>query len=1285
MLNRLSSKRKVFYYLLAAALIGVALIGIITPVYLDNLKEDWENKLQLEIESIESDIQKDFELKQEKLLADLAILTSTIKQKITPGGTDEKLDKLLPSIKFSTPYEILIFDKEDQIIAWTNTPLVNWRVSPDKRFLPNETHFYNSTLAAYLTSYDSIKINREDVYAALYLLVDKKYEINNQYYESINPSGEFSEKYQTPVEISYDPASQSSKDGRIYSFNILNNFNNKIGLIEFQKPPREVSLQQTESKFMYVQALFILLATLFSLLIVFPYIMKTRSKFLKLSLLVIIAAGFRYALYYLNILSVFEGFGIHDSKYFSSLLGEGIVNSPLELFVSLLLFSILSVFIYKESIRYFKNQPSVKIDKYVSPSLRYAGFILSIMFFVLLYFISIRGFGSAVHSMVFDSSLRYFKGISLIPDFPKVFMLVNLLIFVVASFLILAAYILVIIKQLKQISKVKRNFIFPFLVLLFIVFQITGIIYGGMQENPQVSYVIRVLIIFITFLFIWFLITGKVKIYHYFIYAFSASIISILTLNIHNSLLERESLKRTAYELTRQNESLLRFAVYETLVESITNSEVVNIFTGETANPDAAAFKIWSSSILQKESLGCSINFLDNDLTKLGGFKFRFNDLYEGSWERYKDELNELHDIKIISENIFASEDKIIRGIATIENVEGILGFVEVDVIYNISSFGLANTPQFLITDTHYFNETVDYSELSIFDFHNGTLINSQSNYTLREDEILTILNTPLNSYNEAWISLELDDERKDIFILKVEQENINRIIAVALKEKELGLNLFDFFKPFFIHSLVIVLLALIYTTFTLYRAPVFRINFSSKLLISFLFISLIPLLLVAFFFRSLTTEKNNNAIEYKLEKRAASVDEYIKRYMTGSSLQDKVIFEKAATDLGIDFTLFKNDQYFFSVNRQYYNAGLIPKRINPKAKTDLYFNGLNYTLLEEAIEKYKFKSLYYKTSVSGDYYTIKVTDAFNKITIPLSGEEVDVFIFVSYSLAVISILIIGYILTNQLSQPLKGLTNATKLVARGDMNVKVRKKTNDELGELVNGFNFMVDEINKSQAEIAELERETAWKEMARQVAHEIKNPLTPMKLSIQHLIAAYKDKSPKFDGIFNKVTATVINQIETLKNIASEFSGFARMPNPKIEITNLKKIIDEACNLFTDENIVLTGNIDSNIYVEADVDQLRRVFINMIRNSIQAKATQINFDVSKNEKIYIRVSDNGTGIPQNIKDRVFDSSFTTKEKGMGLGLTMAKRTIENLGGTIEVENTSPQGTTLLIKLNVV
>jgi nitrogen fixation/metabolism regulation signal transduction histidine kinase len=191
-------------------------------------------------------------------------------------------------------------------------------------------------------------------------------------------------------------------------------------------------------------------------------------------------------------------------------------------------------------------------------------------------------------------------------------------------------------------------------------------------------------------------------------------------------------------------------------------------------------------------------------------------------------------------------------------------------------------------------------------------------------------------------------------------------------------------------------------------------------------------------------------------------------------------------------------------------------------------------------------------------------------------------------------------------------------------------------------------------------------------------------MKLAVQHLVVAHKDKSEKFNSIFEKVTNTIITQIDILKNIASEFSSFAKMPSLKIENTNIVEIINATINLFIDEECTIKLNSkNSQLFVNTDKEQFQRMIVNLIRNSIQAKSNNISIELIESDKtIELLVIDDGTGIPADVLPKIFDDNFTTKKEGMGLGLALSKRLVEQTNGNISVVSTSVKGTIIKVEL---
>ena len=231
-----------------------------------------------------------------------------------------------------------------------------------------------------------------------------------------------------------------------------------------------------------------------------------------------------------------------------------------------------------------------------------------------------------------------------------------------------------------------------------------------------------------------------------------------------------------------------------------------------------------------------------------------------------------------------------------------------------------------------------------------------------------------------------------------------------------------------------------------------------------------------------------------------------------------------------------------------------------------------------------------------------------------------------------------------------------------------------------------MIDELEDSAARLAQSEREEAWREMARQVAHEIKNPLTPMRLSIQSLERNFDPNDPKAKDKLREYAQSLINQIDTLSSIAGAFSDFAKMPVQKSEEFNLTETVKLAIDIFNDDNLHFSTD-DDQLTIKFDRTQMIRVITNLVKNAQQATSNEEKPEIyitikSAGNKIALSVADNGTGIAEEDQQRIFEPKFSTKSKGMGLGLGMVKNIVENYGGNISFESEINKGTKFIITL---
>lgn len=246
-----------------------------------------------------------------------------------------------------------------------------------------------------------------------------------------------------------------------------------------------------------------------------------------------------------------------------------------------------------------------------------------------------------------------------------------------------------------------------------------------------------------------------------------------------------------------------------------------------------------------------------------------------------------------------------------------------------------------------------------------------------------------------------------------------------------------------------------------------------------------------------------------------------------------------------------------------------------------------------------------------------------------------------------------------------------------------------DEIGELILAYNEAIQKLSESTERLRKSERESAWREMAKQVAHEIKNPLTPMKLRVQHLMQAYQQDPRRAAPLIKQVSGSLIEQIDTLTRIADEFSRFAQMPKANITPFDLKQLLNSIAMLFSEEEQV-SVRFESALTrapVQADRDQLTRVFNNLIKNALQAippnHTGRIVITLTQNDTSWrVAVADNGTGISPDVQEKVFSPNFTTKSSGTGLGLAMARQMVEQLGGKIYFETSPGEGTVFYVEL---
>ncbi len=395
------------------------------------------------------------------------------------------------------------------------------------------------------------------------------------------------------------------------------------------------------------------------------------------------------------------------------------------------------------------------------------------------------------------------------------------------------------------------------------------------------------------------------------------------------------------------------------------------------------------------------------------------------------------------------------------------------------------------------------------------------------------------------------------------------------------------------------------------------------------------------------------------------------------------------------DLNLYDVSGHLIASSRpKVFNYGLMSEQMNSTAFNKMRVQNLSECLQTEHIGELNYLSAYLPLlSKEGDVLGFINLQHFDQQNVYESQLQRFIVSIVDVFLVLLVLSIAGAVaVSSWLTGPLRILKKGFSTIQLGKNNQRIVYDSKDEIGALIDEYNSKLDELEKAVQLLGQSERESAWREMAKQVAHEIKNPLTPMKLSIQHLQRVFDPADPQAKEKINRVAEGVIEQINALTTIANTFSNFAKMPQPLFEHINLIELVQSVVQFFqSSENILIVVQTDlEEVWVNADKELLLRVMNNLITNAVQSvefdQKVLIEVSVLKlGNSIEIRLKDNGLGIPSDQIETIFEPYFTTKSTGTGLGLSMVKQIIESHEGTISIESTGSSGTVVCIVLPAV
>ncbi len=485
-------------------------------------------------------------------------------------------------------------------------------------------------------------------------------------------------------------------------------------------------------------------------------------------------------------------------------------------------------------------------------------------------------------------------------------------------------------------------------------------------------------------------------------------------------------------------------------------------------------------------------------------------------------------------------------------------------------------------------------------------------------------------------------------------------------------------------------------------RLQGFKGNFATRIQFYLNIAFFLPLLTVSIATLSIISE--NYRLDFSkrfaedTRKIARNLSPYLEQYLQQGLDQETFINQslQIARHAGRDINVFDPSGRLITTSQPaIYEIKILSRYINPKALFDIKYKGETESMQKETVGQLNYLTVYMPLkSYESEQVLGLVSVPFFDFQYELEQRLIEVLstiinIFVSI---LILFLVLSYFASNLLVIPLRLITQKIRKTSFYDYSEPLVWESKDEIGIFVKEYNRMLQKLDKSKEALARSQRESAWREIAQQVAHEIKNPLTPIRLTLQMMQKRLEGQTEKVKATFERSIDTLIEQADILNDIATSFSSFAKMPVPSSERFELIELLQSTETLYADEKIeVVLQLIPGRFYVQGDRKLMGRIFTNLVKNALEATPAErhakveISLSAEVEGIIKLAFKDNGEGVSLEAQDKLFMPNFTTKSTGSGIGLAVSKRGIEHAGGRIWFETELGTGTTFYIELPLV
>ncbi|MFQ6070161.1 MAG: PAS domain-containing sensor histidine kinase [Candidatus Aminicenantales bacterium] len=1010
-----------------------------------------------------------------------------------------------------------------------------------------------------------------------------------------------------------------------------------------------------------------------SLIILLLYLVKTSSyikthRILLLSLIGLTLVFLRIILLSLSQLEKIKTLDIFSPSLASFLPFTGLTKSPADIFFtfSLLFLIILCFFL---GLKYYLKEKKSGFPFVYSLFLNAALISISIFLFI--------AFEKILRLLIFNSSLNLLRFNFTLPA-----ILLHLSVISLASSYFLLVYLL---------FRISYRFTSQFSLPLVLIFLASACLPAFFREKPLLLFALIQFVVTISLLFLAYnhsLLRKKFIPVTAFILA---SLVVYISLNHYLSLKLRFVIESSLKNTVTSQKEWGKFIAQQTLNELEEKASLITSYLRSPELPDFAQ-SLWKETLLSRFNWYSSLEIWDSRGETMSRFSLNVPRLYPLALSQSSSQewltsyqtipfLGEDKNLLVSFKDWFENDEYLGRTILTLS------------LDYDMLPFLYSAHPYFELIRVTTLPSLHELNfGFAVYDTEGKLLFNPNKISRGIEPHLLERINS---SQAGLWSFFQDKGEKYNSYYFSSD----NRVYAFFYPRKNIMNFSSEFLRLIFLYT-AFFLLSLLATVIILEKKRIKNPfwSFSSRVYASFIAVAIIPLLFFTFFTRSFFQRIFSQQFIQQAEVHA----NFAYRIMEDFTLmqeeeqltpvappEDLVLWISSAISNDVNF--YQDGRLISSSRREFFDAGLLPDLIDGEIYYKIQFENNPFYTQKQKIGDYAFHTLTIPFRYLNSLFLISLPFPFEQQEIANASEE-----FIEF-LVFISIFFVGLVLVfargigGMIISPINKLLRGTKEVGLGNLKVKIEHKPRDEMKTLIDGFNSMIKNLRRHQQELTDLSKKVAWAEMARRVAHEIKNPLTPIQLSAEHLLKVHSDKKGDLDKTIQESASYIIKEVEHLRKIAQEFLDISREKSLEKKLFDLKELVRETILPFKQtlpERVTFIENYrGDDFHYRGDKGKIKIALRNILINAIEAirKHGEIQIRLEKaKDSFLLEVRDTGIGMEKEMQKRIFEPSFSTKDVGTGLGLPIARKIIEDHGGTIKLTSELGKGTKIMIKLPI-